>query len=67
MVYHFKPCFQVSGFNHVLSNLYPQPNTVSAASTVKTTTKLKDAAKNASELAKSKAVPLYAKLHPNQS
>lgn len=36
-------------------------NTITAAN------KLRDAAKNASELAKSKAVPIYASLHTNQS
>ena len=31
------------------------------------TAKLKDMAKNASELVKTKAVPIYAKVHPNKS
>ncbi|CAG9861186.1 unnamed protein product [Phyllotreta striolata] len=58
----------VSGFNHVLANLYSSHSPIpSSYATVKTTTKLKDAAKNASELAKSKAAPIYASLHPNQS
>ncbi|CAG9836212.1 unnamed protein product [Diabrotica balteata] len=58
----------VGGFNYVLSNLYPQQNALTSSySTAKATAKLKDAAKNASELAKSKAAPIYASLHPNQS
>ncbi|CAG9818247.1 unnamed protein product [Phaedon cochleariae] len=56
----------VGGFNHVLANLYPLPNTIpNTFATVSAAAKLKDAAKNASELAKSKAVPIYASLHPN--
>ncbi|KAJ8920516.1 hypothetical protein NQ315_005385 [Exocentrus adspersus] len=58
----------VGGFNHVLSNLYPHHNLLhSTQMTVTAAVKLKDAAKNASEIAKSKAVPIYASLHPNQS
>lgn len=38
-----------------------------AHNVITTTSKLKDAAKNASELAKAKAAPIYASLHPNQS
>lgn len=60
--------FQVGGFNHVLSNLYPHHNILhTTQSTITAAAKLKDAAKSASELAKSKAVPIYASLHPNQS
>ncbi|CAH1103924.1 unnamed protein product [Psylliodes chrysocephalus] len=58
----------VGGFNYVLSNLYPHHTAFTTTyATVKATTKLKDAAKNASDLAKSKAAPIYASLHPNQS
>lgn len=65
----------VGGFNYVLSSLYPvsqqQQNVLTNSGSTHSTTaaskKLKDAAKNASELAKSKAAPIYATLHPNQS
>ncbi|CAH0553953.1 unnamed protein product [Brassicogethes aeneus] len=58
----------VGGFDHVLSNLFPLQHTIpSPQATVTAASKLKDAAKNASELAKSKAAPIYASLHPNQS
>lgn len=58
----------VGGFNHVLSNLYPNHNILhTTQTTIRAAAKLKDAAKNASELAKSKAAPIYASLHPNQS
>ncbi|XP_023021424.1 preli-like [Leptinotarsa decemlineata] len=61
-------CKMAGGFNYVLSNLYPHYNNLpSTHATIKAATKLKDAAKNASELAKSKAAPIYASLHPNQS
>lgn len=64
-----KNCKKMAGgFNHVLANLYPHHNILpSTYSTITAAAKLKDAAKNASELAKSKAVPIYASLHPNQS
>ncbi|KAJ8945700.1 hypothetical protein NQ318_012419 [Aromia moschata] len=64
-----KNCMKmVGGFNHVLSTLYPHHNILpSTHSTITAAAKLKDAAKNASELAKSKAAPIYASLHPNQS
>ncbi|KAF2905037.1 hypothetical protein ILUMI_01138 [Ignelater luminosus] len=57
----------VGGFNHVLSNMFPTQTTLAAHNVITTTSKLKDAAKNASELAKAKAAPIYASLHPNQS
>lgn len=58
----------VGGFNHVLVNMFPAQTSPTTAHNVATTTsKLKDAAKNASELAKAKAAPIYASLHPNQS
>ena len=58
----------VGGFNYVLANMFP-PHTIPPATHNLATTKskLKDAAKNASELAKAKAAPIYASLHPNQS
>lgn len=55
------------GFNHVLGNLYPHQNPLTVAHYTAATSKLKDAAKNASELAKAKAAPIYASLQPNQS
>ncbi|XP_044761244.1 protein preli-like [Coccinella septempunctata] len=55
----------VSGFEYVLAGMFPNSAPVITTTTV--TAKLKDAAKNASELAKAKAaaakVPLYVKLH----
>jgi len=54
-----------SGFNYVLQNMYPHQNVIPTA--VTTANKIKDAAKSASELAKSKAAPIYASLHPNKS
>lgn len=59
----------VGGFNYVLSNMFPlHSSIITATSTVTSTTnKIKDAAKNASELAKAKAAPIYASLHPQQS
>lgn len=59
---------QVGGFNYVLSNMFPaqMPGTIHHAIPT-ATSKLKDAAKNASELAKAKAAPIYASLHPNQT
>lgn len=58
----------VGGFNYVLQNMFPHQNSIPNVNmTVTTAHKLKDAAKNASELAKSKAAPIYASLHPNQS
>ncbi|KAL1516384.1 hypothetical protein ABEB36_000303 [Hypothenemus hampei] len=58
----------VGGFNFVLQNMYPNQQVIPTAHTnIKTANKLKDAAKNASELAKSRAAPIYASLHPNQS
>lgn len=44
------------------NHITPPVHTIPSA-----TSKLKDAAKNASELAKAKAAPIYASLHPNQS
>lgn len=55
----------VGGFNYVLSTMFPLQNMITQHST--TTSKLKDVAKNASELAKAKAAPIYASLHPNKS
>lgn len=56
----------VGGFNHVLQNMYPHQHVIQTGHVTATAaTKLKDAAKNASELAKSKAAPIYASLHPN--
>lgn len=53
----------VGGFNHVLASMFPSQGTTPLHTTAYTTTsKLKDAAKNASELAKAKAVPIYASL-----
>ncbi|KAF5270336.1 hypothetical protein FQR65_LT05524 [Abscondita terminalis] len=59
----------VGGFNYVLGNMFPPHNspTIPVHSIATTKSKLKDAAKNASELAKAKAAPIYASLHPNQS
>ncbi|KAJ3650305.1 hypothetical protein Zmor_022001 [Zophobas morio] len=58
----------VGGFNYVLANMFPLQSTVTTThATITATSKLKDAAINASALAKSKAVPIYASLHPNQS
>ncbi|XP_018331425.1 protein preli-like [Agrilus planipennis] len=58
----------VVGFNHVLLNLFPpQSGNGSLHQEATTRSKLKDAAKNASEHVKSKAVPIYASLHPNKS
>lgn len=56
---------QVGGFNYVLSTMFPLQNMITPHPS--TTSKLKDVAKNASELAKAKAAPIYASLHPNQS
>ncbi|ENN72685.1 protein preli-like isoform X1 [Dendroctonus ponderosae] len=54
----------VGGFNHVLQNMYPHQHVIQTGYVTATAaTKLKDAAKNASELAK--AAPMYASLHPN--
>lgn len=64
------PIFQVTGFNYVLSNMFPMQNMMTnthATLIASKTSKLKDAAKNASELAKAKAAATYASLHPNQS
>ncbi|KAF7272493.1 preli-like [Rhynchophorus ferrugineus] len=56
------------GFNHVLQNMFPNHNVIpNTHLTVTAAHKLKDAAINASELAKSKAAPIYASLNPNQS
>ncbi|GJQ88130.1 hypothetical protein Trydic_g13137 [Trypoxylus dichotomus] len=55
----------VGGFNYVLSTMFPLQNMITSHST--TSSKFKDVAKNASELAKAKAAPIYASLHPNQS
>ncbi|KRT85276.1 hypothetical protein AMK59_2151 [Oryctes borbonicus] len=55
----------VGGFNYVLSTMFPLQNMITPHST--TTSKFKGVAKNASELAKAKAAPIYASLHPNQS
>lgn len=55
----------VGGFNYVLSTMFPLQNMITSHTT--TTSKLKDVAKNASELAKAKAAPIYASLHPNKS
>lgn len=58
----------VGGFNYVLANMFPPHTIMSTAHNVVTTkSKLKDAAKSASELAKARAAPIYASLHPNQS
>ncbi|XP_050294143.1 protein preli-like [Anthonomus grandis grandis] len=58
----------VSGFNFVLQNMFPHQHVIPNAHVAATAAnKLKDAAKSASELAKSKAAPIYASLHPNQS
>ncbi|XP_066246752.1 protein preli-like [Euwallacea similis] len=58
----------VGGFNHVLQNMFPHQHVIPSGHVAVTAAhKLKDAAKNASELAKSKAAPIYASLHPNQS
>ncbi|XP_060525804.1 protein preli-like [Cylas formicarius] len=58
----------VGGFNYILANLFPHQNGVPPAhATAIAAAKLKGAAKNASDLAKSKAAPIYASLHPNQS
>ncbi|KAB0801631.1 hypothetical protein PPYR_03817 [Photinus pyralis] len=58
----------VGGFNYVLANMFPPHTITSTAHNVVTTkSKLKDAAKSASELAKARAAPIYASLHPNQS
>ncbi|XP_019877384.1 protein preli-like [Aethina tumida] len=64
-----KNCNKMAGgFNYVLSNLFPAQHTIpSTYATVTAATKLKDAAKNASELAKAKAAPIYASLNPNKS
>ncbi|CAG9766844.1 unnamed protein product [Ceutorhynchus assimilis] len=56
----------IGGFNYVLQNMYPHQNVIHSVTST-TANKIKDAAKNASELAKSKAAPIYASLHPNQS
>ncbi|KAL3279688.1 hypothetical protein HHI36_017194 [Cryptolaemus montrouzieri] len=50
----------VGGFDYVLANMFS--NNPPVVNNVNVTTKLKDAAKNASELAKTK-VPIYANLH----
>ncbi|KAI4457922.1 msf1/px19 related [Holotrichia oblita] len=55
----------VGGFNYVLSTMFPLQNMITPHPSA--TSKLKDVAKNASELAKAKAAPIYATLHPNQS
>lgn len=55
----------VGGFEYVLSGMFPN-NNGPVITTTTVTSKLKDAAKNASELAKAKAaakVPIYVKLH----
>lgn len=58
----------VGGFNHVLQNMFPHHHLIQSGHVAITaTSKLKDVAKNASELAKSKAAPIYATLHSNQS
>jgi len=59
----------VSGFTYVLSNMFPSQNhgLVHPNMAFMATSKLKDAAKNASELAKAKAAPIYASLHPQQT
>ncbi|XP_066149729.1 protein preli-like [Euwallacea fornicatus] len=58
----------VGGFNYVLQNMFPHQHVIPSGHVAVTAAhKLKDAAKNASELAKSKAAPIYASLHPNQS
>ncbi|XP_017781070.1 PREDICTED: protein preli-like [Nicrophorus vespilloides] len=65
-----KNCHKMAGgFNHVLMSMYPvhQHLTNHATAAASAKNKLKDAAKNASELAKAKAAPIYASLHPNQS
>lgn len=60
--------FQVMGFNYVLAKMFPLQSMITTIhNTTSTASRLKDAAKSASDLAKSKAVPIYAKLHPNQS
>lgn len=52
----------------MLQNLYPHHHTLpSTNATIKATEKLKEAAKTASEIAKSKAAPIYASIQPNQS
>lgn len=57
-----------NGFNHVLQNMFPHQHVIPTTHmTITAATKLKDAAKNASDLAKSKAAPIYASLHPNKS
>lgn len=58
----------VGGFNYVLANMFP-PHTITSTThnVITAKSKLKDAAKSASELAKARAAPIYASLHPNQS
>lgn len=59
--------FQVGGFNYVLMSMFPLQSTITLSHGTTAATKLKDAAKSASELAKAKAAPIYASLHSNQS
>lgn len=50
--------------------MFPMQNVITAAQaplSATKTSKLKDAAKNASELAKAKAAPIYASLQQNKS
>lgn len=54
----------------MLTNMFPLQNVMTSTQSALAATKaskLKDAAKNASELAKAKAAPIYASLHPNKS
>lgn len=58
----------------MLANMFPAQNILMSAHTTVTASKAsklkdvaKDAAKNASELAKAKAAPIYASLSANQS
>lgn len=58
----------VGGYNYVLRNMFPHQHVIpNVHSSMTAANKIKDAAKSASELAKSKAAPIYASLHPNQS
>ncbi|KAJ9596301.1 hypothetical protein L9F63_012668 [Diploptera punctata] len=63
----------VGGFNYVLSTMFPHTAAAKASSSEETSTQiskkeaLKDAAKKATDLAKSKAGPIYASCQPNQT
>lgn len=56
----------VKGFNHVLGKMFPDSNDENSFITTKTE-KIKDAAKIASDLARSKAPAVFATCQPNES